>query len=80
LARFLAADGQLQGGFTPFATPDRRPAEQAPAQCLEFAFFQLTEPPLEQDAKIEGGNGQVMHCLGSPKVSHRQTLDPKLLS
>ena len=68
----LAPHRQLERGFASRPAPHRRPAKQAPAQSVQFAFFQLAQAPLQQHAQVVGGDGQMMHRLGAPEIAHAQ--------
>ena len=60
--------GQFERGFSTRPTPHRRPVKQTPAQGVQLAFLQLSQPPLQEHAQIVGGNRQMMERLCAPEV------------
>jgi len=78
--KFESADRQLECGFAPGATPDGGAQKQTPAQGVQFAFFQLAQPALQQDAQILSGDGQMVHGLRASEIVHAQAFDAKLLA
>ncbi len=73
-----ATNGQFERGFAARPTPHCRPVEQPPAQGVQLAFFQLSQPPLQEHTQVVSGNGQMMERLGAPEVVHAQPFDAKL--
>ena len=72
------ADGQFERGFAAGPAPDRGPAKQPPAQGVQFAFFQLSQSPLQEHTEVVSGDRQMVQGFRAPEVFHAQPFDPKL--
>ena len=58
VASLAAADGEFECGFALGVAEDGGAGEQPPAQRDQFAFGELAEPALQEDAQIVGGDGR----------------------